>query len=239
MTTQNPPKFTYLGHSTVHCELPSGEVILINPWVEGNPACPDELKRFERIDVILITNGHSDNCDDAVQLAKRYNSIVIGTHELCAWLESQGVKNCIGMNIGGTQHVLSGTQITQVQALHSSSIRNTNGELSYPDTATGFVVRLDSGYTFYHAGNTGLFSDMKLIAELYRPSLAFLPIGGHFSMDPLQAAHACKFLEIDKVIPIFWGTFPLFTGTPDMLRSELRNLAVNCEVIDLIPGDKY
>lgn len=236
---QNRPTFTYLGHSTVHCQLPSGEVILINPWTAQNPACPDYLKEFDRIDIMLITNGHFDNCGDAIELAQKHRPIVIGTYELCTWLESQGVNHCHAMNIGGTQQVLNGIRITQVQALHSSSVMEDNGNNTYAGSATGFVVRLDSGYTFYHAGNTGLFSDMKLIAELYRPSLAFLPIGDLYSMDPLQAAHACKFLEVEQVVPIFWGTFPMLTGTPDMFDMELNNLGVNCEMIPLHPGEKY
>ena len=238
MTGQNRPKFTYLGHSTVHCELPSGEVILIDPWVGQNPRCPDALKELERIDAILVTHGHMDHVADAVELAKKHKpKIVVGTFEVCAWLESQGVENCSGMNIGGSQQVLS-TRVTQVQAIHTSSIA-VGDKVLYGDAASGFVVRLDSGYTFYHAGDTALFSDMSLIAELYRPWLAFLPIGDHFTMDPLQAAHACKFLAVREVVPIHWGTFPLLTGTPDMLKTELSNLGVNCEMIALDPGDTY
>ena len=109
----------------------------------------------------------------------------------------------------------------------------------YGDAPSGFVVRLDSGYTFYHAGDTALFSDMSLIAELYRPLLAFLPIGDHFTMDPLQAAYASRYLAVRQVIPVHWGTFPLLTGTPEMFKRELDNLGVNCEMIPLKPGEAY
>lgn len=232
------PKFTYLGHSTVRCDLPSGEVVLIDPWVDGNPRCPDEHKTFERIDAMLITHGHGDHIADAVELAKKHEPrIVIATYEVCLWLASKGVKNCSGMNVGGSQEAL-GLKVTQVHAVHSSGIEDA-GKVIDGGVATGFVVRLPGGYTFYHAGDTALFSDMQLIAELYRPKLAFLPIGDHFTMDPVQAALACRFLEVREVIPIHWGTFPLLTGTPQQLEDELGNLGGNCRVITLEPGEVY
>ncbi len=232
------PKFTYLGHATVRCELPGGEVVLIDPWVDQNPSCPDEHKTFERIDAMLITHGHGDHMADAVALAKKHRpQVVIGTYELCQWLAGKGVENCSGMNVGGSQDAL-GLKVTQVFASHTSAIED-GGRVIDGGCATGFVVRLPDGYTFYHAGDTALFSDMQLIAELYRPKLAFLPIGDHFTMDPHQAALACKFLEVREVVPIHWGTFPLLTGTPDQLEQELENLGVNCQVITLQPGEAY
>lgn len=238
MTPQNRPKLTYLGHSTVLCELQNGETILIDPWVTNNPRCPDMLKNLDRVDAILITHGHADHMGDAVEIAKKHQpKIVVGTYEICNWLESQGVENCSGMNIGGTQDVLS-TRVTQVQALHTSSFA-ADGDKLYGDNPTGYVVRLDNGYTFYHAGDTALFLDMQLIADLYRPTLALLPIGDHFTMDPHQAARACKFLEVREAIPIHWGTFPLLTGTPKMFKKEIKSLGVNCEVITLEPGESH
>ncbi len=235
--TLSRPQFTYLGHSTIRCVLPSGEVMLIDPWVNGNPSCPAALKTLDRIDAMLITHAHQDHMGDAVALAQRLRpKMVVATFEICSWLEAQGVKNCEPMNIGGTLEVL-GTRVTQVQALHSSGIFD-GQRLIYGGNPTGYVVRLP-GYTFYHAGDTGLFYDMQLLAELYRPRLAFLPIGDRFTMDPHQAARACKFLEVQEVIPIHWGTFPQLSGTPDALKRELASLGVNCEVVALKPGESY
>jgi L-ascorbate metabolism protein UlaG (beta-lactamase superfamily) len=232
------PKFTYLGHATVRCDLPGGEVVLIDPWVDNNPACPDELKTFDRLDAILVTHAHFDHIGDAVAIAKRYEPrVVVANFEICHWLESKGVEGCSAMNTGGTQEVL-GCAVSMVRADHSCGI--TDGDrILYGGSAGGFVVRLPGGFTFYHAGDTALFSDMQLIAELYRPELAFLPIGDLFTMDPQQAARACRMLGVREVIPIHWGTFPALTGTPDALGEELGDLGINCTMIALEPGQSH
>jgi hypothetical protein len=147
------PRFTYLGHSTVRFELPSGEVVLIDPWVAGNPSCPDALKSFPRLDAMLLTHGHFDHIGDAVAMAREHRpKVVVANFETCNWLGSKGVANCSPMNTGGTQDVL-GMQVTMVRADHSCGILD-DGELVYGGSAGGYVVRLEDGYTFYHAGDT-------------------------------------------------------------------------------------
>lgn len=237
--SQHPrPKFTFLGHATVRCDLPGGEVVLIDPWVQGNPSCPEEHKTFDRIDAMLITHAHFDHMGDAVELAKKHKpKIVVANFEICSWLQSQGVEGCSGMNLGGCQDVLS-LKVIMVRADHSSGISD-GDKILYGGIASGFIVKLPGGFTFYHSGDTALFSDMQLFCEMYRPELAFLPIGDHFTMDPQQAARACRFLGVRQVIPIHWGTFPLLKGTPEKLVKALGDQGVNCEVIALKPGESW
>ncbi|HEX9945052.1 MAG TPA: metal-dependent hydrolase [Thermoanaerobaculia bacterium] len=232
------PKFTYLGHATIRCDLPGGEVVLIDPWVQNNPACPEELKKLDRLDAVLITHAHFDHIGDAVELCKRHTpKKVVACFEICHWLGSKGVQNCSGMNVGGCQEVL-GLNVTMIRADHSCGISE-GDQILYGGVAAGYVVRLPGGFTFYHAGDTALFSDMQLIGEIYRPELAFLPIGDLFTMDPQQAARACRFLGVRKVIPIHWGTFPLLTGTPEKLQEALGDHGITCEMIALKPGESY
>lgn len=238
MSPNARPEYLYLGHSTIQCTLPGGEVILIDPWVAQNPACPAACKELRRIDAMLVTHGHFDHIGDAVELAKKYEPAqVVACYEVAAWLASQGVENTVGMNLGGSLEVL-GTRVSMVRADHSSGITTPDGIL-YGGLAAGYVVRLADGYTFYHAGDTALFSDMELIAELHRPELAFLPIGDLFTMDPKQAALACRLLGVSKVIPVHYGTFPLLTGTPEQLADSLRDRGINTEVIALAPGEAF
>lgn len=236
MTTQRP-KFTWLGHATVRCDLPGGEVVVIDPFLSGNPAAPKDAGRFERLDLILVTHAHGDHMADAVALAKRHGALVIATFDLCQWLETQGVERTSGMNLGGTQEAL-GLRISQVRADHSSGFL-AGGSLVYGGVASGFVVRLPDGFTFYHSGDTALFSDMALIGELYRPELGFLPIGDHYTMDPIQAARACRLLGLGRVIPIHWGTFPPLVGRPEALRRALAEQGGATEVVALAPGESY
>jgi L-ascorbate metabolism protein UlaG (beta-lactamase superfamily) len=232
------PRFTYLGHATVRCDLPGGEVVLIDPWVQGNPACPEALKELPRLDAMLLTHAHFDHIGDAVTLAKKHRPRkVVGCFELCSWLGGKGVENTSPMNLGGSQEVL-GTRVTMVRADHSCGISD-GDRILYGGVAAGYVVRLPSGFTFYHSGDTALFTDMQLIAELYRPELAFLPIGDLFTMDPHQAARASRYLGVQVVIPIHWGTFDALTGKPSDLERELQSEGASCEVVTLKPGESY
>ncbi|MDX2000053.1 MAG: metal-dependent hydrolase [Thermoanaerobaculia bacterium] len=231
------PTFTYLGHSTVRCDLPTGEVILIDPWTRTNPACPPHLQHLERLDVVLITHGHDDHLGDIVEILAHHPDVqIVANFEIVQWLRARGARHAIAMNLGGTVEV-AGCQVTMVRADHSSSLED-GGQHIYAGHPAGFVIHLAEGFTFYHAGDTALFLDLQLIGEIHRPELAFLPIGGRFTMDPAQAARACRFLGVREVVGIHWGTLPALTGTPEALERQILTLGVNCRVLPLRPGDR-
>jgi L-ascorbate metabolism protein UlaG (beta-lactamase superfamily) len=227
-------KLTWLGHATFRITTPSGKIIVIDPWVQTNPMCPDALKKFEHIDTILITHGHFDHIADAVALGKQLSPQTVAIPETCAWLESKGVPGTSMMNKGGTQKV-GELEITMVHAVHSCGIQD-GDRIVYGGEACGYVVRLPGGLTIYHAGDTAVFSDMKIIGELYAPEVAMLPIGDHFTMGPREAAYAIRLLGVRHVIPMHFGTFPLLTGTPDALRQAARDVS-GLEIHAMKPGD--
>jgi len=227
-------KLTWLGHSAFRVTTPSGHVIVIDPWVQSNPACPAALKKFERLDIMLITHGHFDHIADAVALGKEFKPQVVAIFETCAWLESKGVARTSAMNKGGTQKV-GEIEVTMVNALHSCGIQD-GDQIIYGGEACGYVARLPGGLSVYHAGDTAVFGDMKLIGELYKPDVALLPIGDHFTMGPREAALAIRLLGVRHVVPMHYGTFPVLTGTPDSLRSFTQDIP-GLEIHALHPGD--
>lgn len=227
-------KITWLGHSTFAITLPSGKVVLLDPWLTGNPACPQAQKTPERVDAMLISHGHGDHLGDAVTLAKKFKPQIACNYEIYQWLASKGVENISPMNKGGTQR-LGEIEVTMVDAKHSSGIED-DGKVVYAGEPAGFVVRLPGGLTMYHAGDTAVFGDMKLIGELYEPELACLPIGDLFTMGPREAAKAIRLLNVRHVIPMHYGTFPVLTGTPAALRNITQDI-LGLEIHALKPGE--
>lgn len=224
---------TWLGHATFLLQSPGGKKILFDPWVTGNPTSPEPAKRLGALDLILITHGHGDHTADAVAIARSSGAQTVAPYEVAVWLGSKGLQNVTGMNPGGTLRAL-GLSITMVPALHSSSIEE-DGKIIYLGIATGYVVTLENGQTIYFAGDTGVFGDMRLIAEMYRPEIAFLPIGDLYTMGPEQAAKACELLGVKQVVPMHYGTFPALTGTPAKLRELVEPQGV--QVLELTPGE--
>ena len=214
-------EITWLGHATFQFRLDSGEVLVMDPWVDGNPKYPSHHK-FDRIDAILISHAHFDHIHDAVPLARKFKPKVIAIFETCVWLTSKGVETCSGMNKGGTQDVVGGVKATMTHAVHSCGIQD-GDQILYGGEAAGYVLHFPDGRALYFAGDTNVFSDMQLIEKLYRPDLACLPIGDFYTMSPREAALACRLLNVQKVIPMHFNTFPALTGRPDELTALLKD----------------
>lgn len=224
---------TWLGHSTFIVRTPGGRRVLFDPWLTSNPACPASCKKPPQADLILVSHGHFDHMDDLVLCARDSQAPVVAAFELCDWLGRKGIQNVAPMNKGGSQ-TIAGLRVTMTDARHSSGYVD-NGQMVYMGEAAGFVVRLEDGRSIYYAGDTCLFGDMTLIAEMHAPQIAFLPIGDRFTMDPAAAARACRLLGVRQVVPMHWGTFPLLTGTPSDLKTQLAGSGI--DVLELQPGE--
>jgi L-ascorbate metabolism protein UlaG (beta-lactamase superfamily) len=236
MSLDRDTTFTWYGHACVEVRTPGGKTILIDPWF-GNPRSPRAADSVQACDLLLVTHGHADHLGDAVALASRLRPAWPSIHEMSLWLGRTlpgGTDATIGMNKGGTVEV-AGLKVTMVHADHSAGEWNAGGETTlYLGEPAGFVVEVENGFRFYHAGDTNVFGDMRLIGELYRPEVALLPIGGHYTMGPREAALAAQFVEPKAVLPIHFGTFPPLTGTPDQLAEHLQS---SIEVIRIVPGE--
>lgn len=226
---------TYFGHSTFSVRTPSGQVAIIDPWVTGNPKCPEALKKVDKLDVIFVTHCHGDHFGDLLALAKQHRPQIVAIYETCIWLESKGFQEeTRPMSKGGSQKI-GDFDVTMTHAFHSNSIMD-DGKAIYAGEPAGYVVRLPGGFRVYHAGDTALFGDMKLIADLYQPDLACLPIGDLFTMGPREAAHAIRLLGVKHVVPMHYATFPFLTGTVEALRRETRDVP-GLEIHALQPGE--
>lgn len=232
MNSLKGTRVTWLGHATVLVQTPKGTNILIDPFIEHNPKYPKNFKLPEKIQYVLLTHGHGDHMSDAVPIARKYNSNVVAIYELAAHVKREGAENITGMNIGGTVQ-LDDVAVTMVEAKHSAGVEDKNGS-QYAGVATGFVLTITGGPVLYHAGDTTVFGDMKLIKDLYHPEIVMLPIGGFYTMGPREAALAAQFLEPKAILPIHFGTFPPLTGTPDQLAEHLKG---SIEVIRIAPGE--
>jgi L-ascorbate metabolism protein UlaG (beta-lactamase superfamily) len=223
---------TWLGHAAVRIKAADGTTVLIDPWLEGNPSCPSNEHTQDRADVIFVTHGHFDHVGNTVEVAASTGAEVHAIHEVALWLESVGVGNVVGSNKGGTIECAGRIKASLTTAIHSSGISGDEGVIPGGE-AGGWVLEFPDGPTVYHAGDTMVFGDMSLIREIWEPDIAFLPIGGWYTMGPRQAAMAGRLLEAETVVPIHYGTFPILTGTPEELRQAANGAF---EVADLEIG---
>jgi L-ascorbate metabolism protein UlaG (beta-lactamase superfamily) len=224
---------TWLGHAAFRFDTPGGKRVYVDPFL-SNPKCPEDEKEPERVDLIALTHGHDDHVGDTLALAQKFGCQVVAPVELADWLvwmKGLDQEKAHDPNKGGTVDV-DGVKVTLTHAQHSSSTFDED-HMVYLGEPVGLVFEAENGTKLYFAGDTNVFGDMQLIKRLYAPDVAILPIGGHFTMDPREAAVALEFLGVDRCVPCHYGTFPILVGTPD----ELRELAPNVEVLSPEPGE--
>lgn len=213
-------QITFLGHATLRLTLPDERVIIIDPWLSENPACPDAEKSQPRCDYMVLTHGHFDHTADAGALIQQHKPHVIAMFELAALLEKQHSGGKYHpMGLGGTQEV-DGVRFSLTRAYHSAGY-SSGDHIVYAGTPAGVVISAPPLATIYHAGDTDVFSDMQLIQQLYAPKVIMLPIGDHFTMGPKAAAIAAGYFDAQTIIPIHHGTFPLLTGTVQAFKEAL------------------
>jgi L-ascorbate metabolism protein UlaG (beta-lactamase superfamily) len=227
-------RITWLGHATVLVQTAKGTNIVIDPFISGNPKYPKSITLPSKIDYVLLTHGHGDHISDAVPVATKHGSTVVAIYELASYVGGKGVADTIGMNLGGTVQ-LNDVAATMVEAKHSSAAQDEQGTHDV-GVAAGFILTVADGPVLYHAGDTAVFGDMSLIRELYQPAVAMLPIGGHFTMGPKEAAVAVRLLAPQVVLPLHFGTFPPLKGTPEQLAALVDP---SVKVVSWAPGQEY
>jgi len=233
---------TFLGHSVFRIETPGGKTIYIDPWL-SNPKAPANAKQVDKADLILVTHGHGDHLGEAVEVAKQTNARLLTIAELGTYFRSQGVPpaNIISMNKGGTATAIPGTpiRVTMIRADHSSTVSYTDPQTKVTSLiaggeSVGYIIHLENGLRILHAGDTALYGDMKLFGDRYKPDVAMLPIGDHFTMGPEDAAEAASMWGVKTVLPMHYGTFPVLTGTVEAFRKALNP---QIKLLAPAPGD--
>ncbi|MCL6579448.1 MAG: metal-dependent hydrolase [Candidatus Bathyarchaeota archaeon] len=219
-------KVTWFGHAAFKIEI-ANRIVLVDPWLSGNPTSPIKASEITKADIVYVTHDHGDHLGDAIDICKRTGATFVANIELGDFAKENGVKNVEGLNIGGSVEV-KGIRLLITQALHTDS----------RGAPTGVIVE-GEGKRVYHAGDTGLFGDMSLIGELYKPDLALIPIGGYYTMGAKEAAEAVKMLKPKAVIPMHYKTFPVLAKSADEFVKIVKEKVPKVKVVTLKPGESY
>jgi len=231
---QGKTKLLWLGQASWRIESPGGKVIVIDPWLTAGPKAPAEYKdlaKLGKVDLLLVTHAHVDHIGDAPAIAKMYKTKLHGPADMVTPLIFLGVLPAeLSFRINKSGHVtpLEGITVTAVKAEHSSMYVFNNPATSKPEAhvageAMGYIIQMENGFKIWHMGDTGLFPDMQFIAEHYKPDLVLMPIGGNFTMDPLDAAFAARtWVKSKNVIPMHYGANPLTAGKPEDFVNAMK-----------------
>ena len=219
-------KITWFGHAAFKIEI-ANKTVLIDPWLDGNPVSPVKTSEITKADIVYVTHDHGDHLGDAFDVCKRTNATFVATVELGDYAEEKGVKNVAGLNIGGSVEI-RGVRLLMTQAVHTAS----------RGAPTGDIVE-GEGKTVYHAGDTGLFGDMRLLGELYKIDVALIPIGGYYTMGAKEAVEAVKLLKPKTVIPMHYKTFPVLAQSADEFVKNVREKMPKVKIVMLQPGESY
>jgi L-ascorbate metabolism protein UlaG (beta-lactamase superfamily) len=245
----NTAKVQWLGQSAFRITTPAGKVIVTDPWLRANPLTPEEFKNLQalgKVDVLLVSHGHTDHVADAPDLAKLNKVPLYGPGDMNANMVALGIlppQLAPRFNKSGTVEPSPGIKVTAVRAEHSSPLVWRNAVTGKDETHAGgeplgFIIELEDGYKIWHMGDTGLFGDMTFIANYYKPDLVLMPIGGNFTMGPKEAAYAAReLIRVPQVIPMHYGANPLAKGTPDQFRAFMKDSGIQVNVLK--PGETF
>jgi len=219
-------KITWFGHAAFQIKIVD-KIVLIDPWLDENPTSSVKASEIKQADMVYVTHDHTDHLGDAFNICKRTNATFVAVIDLAARAEDEGVKDVRGLNIGGSLEI-GGVRVSIVQAFHTA----------IKGVPTGVIVH-GEGKSVYHAGDTGLFGDMRFFGELYKLDLALLPIGGYYTMGAREAVEAVKLLKPKAVIPMHYKTFPVLAQSADEFAKNVREVMPKVKVVVLNPGDSY